>query len=520
MRLWGRSTPNSRLPSELIDALDSVMIYFVDLLSYNSYQLGLNQMSSMTTEYRDKFLPPQCYMTVVSTTAQKNPYHSLKGTSTDVGTFRSEFVKKKRLQSPVKAAEPPLSPGQLASRVEAYTSVYKHDFRPWNFIKQQPHRPGDSPKVTHRLDLRPHRDSGPVERNHTSSPAADHGRFLSITHAHYIPHKRQRTKPILPTSCVEKSHKARQRSARPRPLPSFNTYTHTDKHTHVNPVNNSYAIGLQRKVTDAESRRTTQHNGNRRHTAMRSYNSYQLGLNQMSSMTTEYRDKFLPPQCYMTVVSTTAQKNPYHSLKGTSTDVGTFRSEFVKKKRLQSPVKAAEPPLSPGQLASRVEAYTSVYKHDFRPWNFIKQQPHRPGDSPKVTHRLAARPHRDSAPVESNHKPQTSSPPEDFDRFLSTTHADYIPHKCQRTKPILPVMHIIERSKEPFHTMTTMRADYRPWNTLQCLPVGKEDAASFTSQTNLTMLPRAKLSLNVIESPLTKTQHVLVHLHGQRSDQA
>ncbi|KAK2863225.1 hypothetical protein Q5P01_002758 [Channa striata] len=204
----------------------------------------------------------------------------------------------------------------------------------------------------------------------------------------------------------------------------------------------------------------------------RRYISYQKGLTQ-APITTEYQDRFLPPKCYMTVVSTDA-----HFLHCVC-----FRSFYVKKKWIKNTAKAAEPSLSPKELATRVEDYTSVYKHDFRAWKAIKQQSHRKSISPNVNHGLVVKdcltedvhPPKDPPRVKINSRARTSSPPANQDRFLSTAHADYVQHKCQRTRPILPVMQIAAKSKEPFHTMTTMRADYRAWNTLQCVPVGKEE---------------------------------------------
>lgn len=70
-------------------------------------------------------------------------------------------------------------------------------------------------------------------------------------------------------------------------------------------------------------------------------------------------------------------------------------------------------------------------------------------------------------------KAQVCSAPADH-TFLSTTHAHYITHKCQRTKPILPVMNT-EKSKEPFQAMTTMREDYKAWDTPRHVPVRTED---------------------------------------------
>lgn len=67
-------------------------------------------------------------------------------------------------------------------------------------------------------------------------------------------------------------------------------------------------------------------------------------------------------------------------------------------------------------------------------------------------------------------KAKESSPAADHDKFLSTTHSDYTAHECQRTKPVLPSMQTSEKSKEPFQATTTMKEDYKAWDTPRRLP--------------------------------------------------
>ncbi|XP_070849609.1 stabilizer of axonemal microtubules 2 [Chaetodon trifascialis] len=62
-------------------------------------------------------------------------------------------------------------------------------------------------------------------------------------------------------------------------------------------------------------------------------------------------------------------------------------------------------------------------------------------------------------------KAKKSSPPADPNKFLSATQANYTAHKCQRTEPILPSMQTSEESKKPFQATTTMREDYKAWDS-------------------------------------------------------
>ncbi|KAF1380542.1 hypothetical protein PFLUV_G00164940 [Perca fluviatilis] len=78
-------------------------------------------------------------------------------------------------------------------------------------------------------------------------------------------------------------------------------------------------------------------------------------------------------------------------------------------------------------------------------------------------------------------KAKKSSPPADHDNFLSTTHADYTAHKCQRTKPFLPSKQTMEKSKEPFQATTTMKEDYKTWNTPRRFPIVRKAAMDWPS---------------------------------------
>ncbi|XP_033466304.1 stabilizer of axonemal microtubules 2 [Epinephelus lanceolatus] len=331
----------------------------------------------------------------------------------------------------------------------------------------------------------------------------------------------------------------------------------------------------------------TQHNGNQQATSMRKPSSSQRAETQ-AYMTTEYQERFLPPHCHKTVVTSATRKDPYHPLKGTSADTTTYRAFYVTRKWIKHPPKDPQPSLPPkdhrrcssdphnpvcfavNQTASNAEDYTSVYRNDFQAWNINKLQPYKLCDSLKVNQGLVVtnnvskegRPQKKSVQVAANSKPvpqvqepqpfdsvtsyrldyvthplqprrrtekpvyhtkgllsapamslkpkvaldinqelfdQTSeifqkfktwsletkfhgqgktkefSPP--ADDFLSTTHADYTAHKCERTKPFLPSMQPTEKSNEPFEATTTMKEDYKAWNVAQCLPiVGKKQS--------------------------------------------
>ncbi|XP_076581443.1 stabilizer of axonemal microtubules 2 [Chaetodon auriga] len=82
-------------------------------------------------------------------------------------------------------------------------------------------------------------------------------------------------------------------------------------------------------------------------------------------------------------------------------------------------------------------------------------------------------------------KAKKCSPPADPNKFLSTTQANYTAHKCQRTKPILPSMQTSEKSKKPFQATTTMREDYKAWDsprhfTTAHKEVGKSKKTAFS----------------------------------------
>lgn len=78
-----------------------------------------------------------------------------------------------------------------------------------------------------------------------------------------------------------------------------------------------------------------------------------------------------------------------------------------------------------------------------------------------------------------NKLPGRKAPVCDDRTFLSTTHEHYTAHRCPRTKPILPVINT-ERSQEPLQAATTMREDYKAWDTPRHVPVHGPDTARKT----------------------------------------
>ncbi|KAG7495957.1 hypothetical protein JOB18_009244 [Solea senegalensis] len=270
-----------------------------------------------------------------------------------------------------------------------------------------------------------------------------------------------------------------------------------------------------------------------------------------ASMTTEYQERFLPPCCIKTVISTPTQRDLCHPLRS-----GAGMTMIRKTKDHQRCSSAPHNPASYAlnQLASKMEDYTSVYKNDFQAWKTNQSLPYRLHESLKVNQGLAVtgdskdRSHDSFVQVYTNSKPfesitsyrsdyvahslqprtrrekpanqtskdllsestasfrpnlvwqtnpklfdraselyqqfkncslenkhhcqdkfQVSRPPADHDAYLSTTHAVYVPHKCERTRPILPSVLHSKKSKEPFLATTTMKEDYRAWNVPQRL---------------------------------------------------
>ncbi|KAI3376479.1 hypothetical protein L3Q82_016948, partial [Scortum barcoo] len=335
-----------------------------------------------------------------------------------------------------------------------------------------------------------------------------------------------------------------------------------------------------------------QHDGGRPDTSGRKHYSSQRPQSR-STMTTEYQEKFLPPFCHTTVISTSKQKDPYHPLKSTYNDMTTFRSFYVTQKWIKPPQLSAPPKghrrctsaphntahFVANQMISKVEDYTSVYKNDFRAWTVNKRQLFKLSDNLKVheglvvtstsskegcaqenyaqvdskavpkarklppfesvtsyrsdyvTHPLQPRTRREKPAQQNNtglsleyqvpQKPKAtwdinqqltdeaselfkqfktlktkfhgqgkakeSGPPSDYDNFLSTTHADYTPHKCQRTKPVLPSMLNIEKSNEPFQATTTMKEDYKAWDIPRRLPAVQKGKLDWPKKTGFSV---------------------------------
>ncbi|XP_045921063.1 stabilizer of axonemal microtubules 2 isoform X1 [Micropterus dolomieu] len=316
---------------------------------------------------------------------------------------------------------------------------------------------------------------------------------------------------------------------------------------------------------------------------------------QPRAMTTEYQERFLPPRCYTAIISTSMQRDPYHSLKGMSADMSTYTRSYYVDKWMKTPPKASQPPKDnqkctsaphnpvrarANQMESKEEDYISVYKHDFRTWKVNMRRPYKLHDGLKVnqglivtnsegcfqkksvqvevnskpvpqerepqhfesitsyrsdyvTHPLQPRTGREKPVYQTNKrlplehgtpsgpnmawdinhkvfdkaseffeqfktrsletnfhgegKAKESSPQAEHSEFLSTTHADYKAHKCQRTKPVLPPMHTIKKSMKPFQGTTTMKEDYKAWDTPQRTPIVHKEELDWPMKTSFSV---------------------------------
>ncbi|XP_075999837.1 stabilizer of axonemal microtubules 2 [Genypterus blacodes] len=68
-------------------------------------------------------------------------------------------------------------------------------------------------------------------------------------------------------------------------------------------------------------------------------------------------------------------------------------------------------------------------------------------------------------------KAEEYSPPTQNMASLSTTHADYMAHKFQRRRSARLPVEAWERKGETFQTNSTMKEDYRVWDTIRCPPI-------------------------------------------------
>ncbi|XP_042368604.1 stabilizer of axonemal microtubules 2 [Plectropomus leopardus] len=92
-------------------------------------------------------------------------------------------------------------------------------------------------------------------------------------------------------------------------------------------------------------------------------------------------------------------------------------------------------------------------------------------------------------------KAKEASPSADQD-YLSTTHADYTAHKCERTKPILPSVKPRGKNKEPFQATTTMMEDYKVWNTPRRLPIVCKQQLDWPKKTIFSAKPAESCTTN------------------------
>ncbi|XP_056289911.1 stabilizer of axonemal microtubules 1-like isoform X2 [Pseudoliparis swirei] len=181
---------------------------------------------SFTTEYQERFLPPHCHTTLITSSTQRNPYHTLKGTSAEINTLRSFGVTKKlanqpQHDAPLRSESPKhhrrcssithnpthFGADQMAANVEDYTSVYRRDFQVWKVKKLLPYKPADSLTVNQGLVV-----TGCPFQNTAVQVAADSLKFPEVRKApfesvtsyrsDYVTHPvqtRHRVKPTHPT---------------------------------------------------------------------------------------------------------------------------------------------------------------------------------------------------------------------------------------------------------------------------------------------------------------------------------
>ncbi|XP_054863617.1 uncharacterized protein LOC111589171 [Amphiprion ocellaris] len=172
---------------------------------------------------------------------------------------------------------------------------------------------------------------------------------------------------------------------------------------------------MQRSAPGANTRsRKTRQQDTRRRPANNQQNTTMGTLNgpvgplAWSPMTTEYQEKFLPPQRYKTIITTSGMKEPYHSLKGTSADIRTLRSCFVDQNCRKIPPQAPQPPQPLKDYRKRASSVTrppvctmapqmppkqdfvTVYQSDFQPWVVSKLKPHRLKDNFNIKHGIVA----------------------------------------------------------------------------------------------------------------------------------
>ncbi|KAM7366176.1 hypothetical protein PAMP_015641 [Pampus punctatissimus] len=218
--------------------------------------------------------------------------------------------------------------------------------------------------------------------------------------------------------------------------------------------------------------KNTQHGSNNQATLMRRHFGSQKAQN-WASVVTEYQERFLPPHCHKSIITTSTQTDPYHPLKGTGADQTTFRSYFIAQKWMKNPEKIQIPqPLVPpkcqrtcnGALYNHnpsKEDYTSVYKNDFQAWKSNKRQPHKVRDYLKVNQGLVV-----TQSASKNDRRQNSPQVQEPVPFESITsyRSDYITHPVQarirRVKPIfqtstdLPLQPAASFRQHPFDDTT------------------------------------------------------------------
>ncbi|TNN60081.1 hypothetical protein EYF80_029750 [Liparis tanakae] len=179
---------------------------------------------SFTTEYQERFLPPHCHTTFITSSTQRNPYHALKGTSAEMNTFR-KWAKQPQRDAPLRSESPKhhrrsssithnpthFGADQMAAKVEDYMSAYRRDFQAWKVKKLPPYKPTDSLTVNQGLVVTGRPSQSPFQNtavqvadDSLKFPEVRKAPFESVTSytSDYVTHPvqpRHRVKPTHPT---------------------------------------------------------------------------------------------------------------------------------------------------------------------------------------------------------------------------------------------------------------------------------------------------------------------------------
>ncbi|XP_047429272.1 uncharacterized protein LOC124998780 [Mugil cephalus] len=198
-----------------------------------------------------------------------------------------------------------------------------------------------------------------------------------------------------------------------------------------------------------------QHNGDQQTATVRRQPDSKRAQKQVS-MTTEYRERFLQPSCYSTIVSTSKIQRPYHQLKGTSADTSQYRSFYVSHKWMSHSSAAPCPPAPAKDFKRRRSNlvsseqenqtppeidFTTIYNDCFKAWKVPKRKPFKLEDNLTVKQGFSPHDEKQSTTANSN-RASRNKEPKPFESITSYR-ADYtakIPQgegRCpnQRSRP-------------------------------------------------------------------------------------